>query len=195
MQSESLITPDSSWLYEVEKSSGIKVSACYQCKKCSSGCPVTFAMDYLPNQILHMIQIGSKNEVLKSATIWVCASCETCTTRCPNDIDIARIMDVMRRESLKSGLATGEKKVPVFHDAFLSSIESMGRVYELGMIGHYSLKSGDIKAKLLSGSLIEEVKLGWQMFKKGKLKLFPQKIKRTGEIKRLFKKFVRGEDA
>ncbi|MBW1839507.1 MAG: hypothetical protein JRI49_06175, partial [Deltaproteobacteria bacterium] len=53
----------------------------------------------------------------------------------------------------------------------------------------------DVKAKLLSGSLIEEVKLGWQMFKKGKLRLFPQKIKRTGEIKRLFKKFVRGEDA
>jgi len=195
MQPESLIAPDSSWLYEVEKSSGVKVSACYQCKKCSSGCPVTFAMDYLPNQILHMIQIGLKTEVLKSSTIWVCASCETCTTRCPNDIDIARIMDVMRRESLKSGLTTGEKKVPVFHDVFLSSIESTGRVYELGMIGHYSLKSGDIKAKLISGSLIEEVKLGWQMFKKGKLKLFPQKIKRTGEIKRLFKKLVRGEDA
>jgi heterodisulfide reductase subunit C len=195
MQPESLIAPDSSWLYEVEKSNGVKVSACYQCKKCSSGCPVTFAMDYLPNQILHMIQMGLKNEVLKSATIWVCASCETCTTRCPNDIDIARIMDVMRRESLKSGLATGDKKVPVFHDAFLSSIESTGRVYELGMIGHYSLKSGDIKEKLVSGSFIEEVKLGWQMFKKGKLKLFPQKIKRTGEIKRLFKKFVRGEGA
>ena len=195
MQSESLITPDSSWLYEVEKSSGVKVSACYQCQKCSSGCPVTFAMDYLPNQILHMIQMGLKDEVLKSATIWVCASCETCTTRCPNDIDIARIMDVMRRESLKSGLATGEKKVPVFHDAFLSSIESTGRVYELGMIGHYSLKSGDIKAKLISGSFIEEVKLGWQMFKKGKLKLLPQKIKRAGEIKELFKKFKRGEGA
>jgi len=195
MQPESLIAPDSSWLYEVEKSSGVKVSACYQCKKCSSGCPVTFAMDYLPNQILHMIQMGLKDEVLKSVTIWVCASCETCTTRCPNDIDIARIMDVMRRESLKSGLTTGEKKMPVFHDVFLSSIESTGRVYELGMIGHYSLKSGDIKAKLISGSLIEEVKLGWQMFKKGKLKLFPQKIKRTGEIKRLFKKLVRGEDA
>ena len=193
MQSESLITPDSRWRCEVEKCSGVKVSACYQCKKCSSGCPVTFAMDYLPNQILHMIQMGLKNEVLRSATIWVCASCETCTTRCPNDIDIARIMDVMRRESRKLGLATGEKKVPVFHDAFLSSIESTGRVYELGMIGHYSLKSGDVKAKIVSGSFIEEVKLGWQMLKKGKLKLFPQKIKQTEEIKRLFKKFVRGE--
>jgi heterodisulfide reductase subunit C len=194
MQPESLIIPDHTWLAEVEKSSGIAVSACYQCKKCSSGCPVTFAMDYLPNQILHMIQMGLKEEVLRSTTIWVCASCETCTTRCPNDIDIAKIMDAMRMASLKSGLATGEKRVPIFHEAFLSSIKSKGRVYELGMIGQYTLKSGDAAAKLKNGSLMEEAKLGWQMFKKGKLKLFPQKIKRTGEIKRLFKTLKRGRE-
>lgn len=191
MQPESLIIPDPTWINEVEKSSGISISACYQCKKCSSGCPVTFAMDYLPNQILHMIQVGLKDEVLKSATIWVCASCETCTTRCPNDIDIAKIMDVMRMESLKSGLAVGEKRVPIFHEAFLSSIKSKGRIYELGMIGQYTLKSGDVTAKLKSGSLMDEVKLGWQMFKKGKLRLIPQKIKRRGEVKRLFKKLKR----
>jgi heterodisulfide reductase subunit C len=194
MQPESLIIPDHTWLAEVEKSSGIAVSACYQCKKCSSGCPVTFAMDYLPNQILHMIQMGLKEEVLKSTTIWVCASCETCTTRCPNDIDIAKIMDAMRMASLKSGLATGEKRVPIFHEAFLSSIKSKGRVYELGMIGQYTLKSGDAAAKLKNGSLMEEAKLGWQMFKKGKLKLFPQKIRHTGEIKRLFKTLKRGRE-
>ncbi len=195
MQPESLIIPDHTWLNKVEKKSGVAVSACYQCKKCSSGCPVAFAMDYLPNQILHMIQMGLKEEVLKSATIWVCASCETCTTRCPNDIDIAKIMDVMRMESRTSGLATGEKRVPVFHDAFLSSIKSTGRVYELGMIGQYTLKSGDVTAKFKGGSLMEEAKLGWQMFKKGKLKLFPHRIKGRGEVKKLFKKLKKGEDA
>jgi heterodisulfide reductase subunit C len=192
---ESVIVPDHNWLAEVEKKSGVKVSACYQCKKCSAGCPVTFAMDYLPNQMLHMIQIGLKEEVLKSATIWVCASCETCTTRCPNDIDIAKIMDAMRMASLKSGVAAGEKRVPIFHEAFLSSVKSTGRVYELGMIGQYTLKSGDAALKLKEGSLLGEAKLGWQMFKKGKLKLFPQRIKGTGEIKKLFKKTKRGEGA
>lgn len=191
---ELLITPDHTWLNEVEKSSGVAVSACYQCKKCSSGCPVTFAMEYIPHQILHMIHLGLKEEVLKSATIWVCASCETCTTRCPNDIDIAKIMDVMRMESLKSGLAIGEKRVPVFHQAFLSSIENKGRVYELGMIGQYSLKSGEVTNKLKSGTLIDEARLGWQMFKKGKLKLFPRKIKRREEVKRLFKKLKSREE-
>ncbi len=195
VQSESVIVPDHNWLAEVEKKSGVKVSACYQCKKCSAGCPVTFAMDYLPNQMLHMIQIGLKEEVLKSATIWVCASCETCTTRCPNDIDIAKIMDAMRMASLKSGVVAGEKRVPIFHEAFLSSVKSTGRVYELGMIGQYTLKSGDAAVKLKEGSLLREAKLGWQMFKKGKLKLFPQKIKRVRELKELFKKLTRRESA
>ena len=193
MQPESLIIPDGTWLAEVENSSGVAVSACYQCRKCSGGCPVVFAMDYMPHQIIHMIQVGLKDEVLKSDTIWVCASCETCTTRCPNDIDIARIMDTLRMMSLKQGLVKGEKRVPVFHEAFLSSIKSKGRVYELGMVGQYTLKSGDAALKLKSGSLLEEVKLGWQMFKKGKLRLLPRKIKRTGEIKKLFKKLKRGE--
>jgi heterodisulfide reductase subunit C len=134
-----------------------------------------------------MIQMGLKDEVLKSATIWVCASCETCTTRCPNDIDIAKVMDTMRVMSRRLGMPAGEKRVPIFHDAFLSSIKRMGRVYELGMIGDYTLKSGDASVKLKSGSLMEEAKLGWQMFKKGKLKLFPRRIKGRGEIKRLFK--------
>jgi hypothetical protein len=84
-------------------------------------------------------------------------------------------------------MPAGEKRVPIFHDAFLSSIKRMGRVYELGMIGDYTLKSGDASVKLKSGSLMEEAKLGWQMFKKGKLKLFPRRIKGRGEIKRLFK--------
>jgi heterodisulfide reductase subunit C len=195
MQLEPLIIPDHTWLAEVEKRSGVSVSACYQCKKCSSGCPVTFAMDYLPHQVIHMIQMGLKDEVLKSATIWVCASCETCSSRCPNDIDIAKIMDTLRMISLKSGAAVGEKRVPVFHQSFLSSIKSKGRVYELGMIGQYTLKSGDTIAKLKSGSLMEEVKLGWQMFRKGKLKLLPQKIKGMREIKKLFKKLKGGEGA
>ena len=104
MQSESVIIPEHTWIAEVEKSSGENVSICYQCMKCSCGCPVTFAMDYLPNQIIHMIRIGLKDEVLKCASIWVCTSCETCTTRCPNDIDIAKIMDAMKIASLKSGL-------------------------------------------------------------------------------------------
>jgi len=193
MQSESVIVPDNAWLAEVRNSSGENASLCYQCKTCSSGCPAAFAMDILPHQIIHMIRMGQKDEVLKSASIWVCVSCETCTTRCPNDIDIAKIIDTMRIASLKSGLKLGDKRPSVFNKAVLSSVKSTGRLYELGMIGVYTLKSGETVSNIKSGALLEDAKVGWKLFKEGKLKIFPRMIKGRKEIKRLFKKLKRGE--
>jgi len=195
MQFESVIVPDNTWLAEVGSSSGESVSICYQCKTCSSGCPVAFAMDLLPHQIIHMIRLGLKDEVLKSASIWLCASCETCTTRCPNDIDVAKIIDTMRMASLKSGLKLKEKRPSIFHKSVLSSIKKTGRLYELGMIGIYTLKSGDIVSNIKSGALLEDAKVGWKLFKERKLKIFPRLVKGRKEIKRFFKKLKRGETA
>lgn len=84
---------------QIEQLSGEKISTCFQCEKCANGCPMTFAMDIAPNQVMHSIQLGLIDPVLKSDTIWVCASCETCSTRCPNDIDIAHVMDTLRQSS------------------------------------------------------------------------------------------------
>ena len=195
MQSESVVVPDNTWLAEVGSNSGENVSICYQCKTCSSGCPVAFAMDLLPHQIIHMIRMGLKDEVLKSASIWLCASCETCTTRCPNDIDIAKIIDTMRMASLKSGLKLGDKRPSVFHNSILLSIKKTGRLYELGMIGIYILKSGDLVSNIKSGALLEDAKVGWKLFKERKLKIFPKMVKGRKEIKRLFKKLKKGEAA
>ncbi len=195
MQPGSVIVPDHTWLAEVDKIIGEDVKVCYQCKTCSSGCPVSFAMDIQPHQIIHMIRMGLKDKVLKSASIWLCVSCETCTTRCPNDIDVAKIIDVLRMASIKSGLKLGEKRPSIFHDSVLSSIKNTGRLYELGMIGIYILKSGDLVSNIKSGSLLEDAKVGWKLFKNGKLKLFPKRIKGRREIKKLFKKLKRGEGA
>jgi heterodisulfide reductase subunit C len=195
MQSESVIVPDHAWLAEVDKSSGEDLSLCYQCKTCSSGCPVSFAMDIQPNQIIHMVRMGLKDEVLKSASIWLCVSCEACTTRCPNDIDVAKIIDSLRMASIKSGSKLGDKRPSVFHDSVLSSIKKKGRLYELGMIGAYTLKSGDMISSIKNGSLLEDAKVGWKLFKSRKLKLIPKRIKGRKEIKKLFKKLKRGESA
>ncbi|MBC8401663.1 MAG: 4Fe-4S dicluster domain-containing protein [Candidatus Marinimicrobia bacterium] len=192
MRPESRFIPDHTWLAEVQQTSGVNVSLCFQCGMCSSGCPVTFAMDYLPHQIIHLIRMGQKSEVLSSASIWICASCETCTTRCPNDIEIAGIMDAMRITARRSGLKPGDKNVPIFHAAIMSSIRSKGRVFELGMIGNYTLRSGGFFAKLKSGVLMEDAKLGWQLFKRGKLKILPRKIQGHREIKKLFKNHKNG---
>lgn len=194
MLSESTILPDHTWLAEVNLSSGESASSCYQCKTCSSGCPVSFAMDILPHQIIHMIRIGLKEEVLKSASIWLCASCETCTTRCPNGIDVAKIIDTMRIASLESDLKKGDKHPAIFHRTVLQSIKTTGKLYELGMIGLYMLRtSGDLLSNIKSGALWEDLKVGFKLFSSGKLKLIPGIVKRRREIRNAFKKLKRGE--
>lgn len=193
MQPESAIVPNQAWLAELEKSSGESASSCYQCKTCSSGCPVAFAMDLPPHKIIHMVRLGLRETVLKSSSIWLCVSCEACTSRCPNDIDVAKVIDALRMESVKSGLKLGEARPSVFHDAVLASIRRTGRLYELGMIGSYVLRSGDMVSNIKNGSLLEDAKLGWKLFKNGKLKLIPERIKGRKEIRKLFKKLKRGE--
>ena len=163
-------------LFAEEK--GIHVQDCYQCQKCSAGCPVAFAMDYKPNQIIQMVSLGMKERVLRCRTIWVCASCYTCSARCPNDIDIAGVMDRLRQAAGREGMEPGEKDVPIFQAAFLESIRTHGRVHELGLMARYKMKTG---------KFLDDFKLGWKMFLKGKLRLFPAGIRNKGEIKKFFK--------
>ena len=94
-----------SFLEEVnEKINGVPIQRCYHCRKCSAGCPMTSAMEHNPNRVIKMIQMGRREAVLNSATIWLCVSCETCITRCPNEVDIARMMDVLREMAIGTGV-------------------------------------------------------------------------------------------
>ncbi len=81
---------------KVEDISGQNVLACYQCGKCSAGCPMVSLMDLLPNQIIRLVQLGQFDDVLNSKTIWLCASCFSCTTRCPKGVDLAKVMEALR---------------------------------------------------------------------------------------------------
>ncbi len=88
---------------QVEEISGQNLLACNQCGKCSAGCPVVAAMDILPNQVIRMAQLGME-EVLESNTIWICASCLTCATRCPKGVDVPRLMEALRQIALRQGV-------------------------------------------------------------------------------------------
>ena len=130
------------------------VSACYQCKKCSAGCPLTFAMDFYPDQVIRLALLGQDAQVLGCRTIWVCSSCETCTTRCPNNIDIAGVMDWLKEEAVRSGQASPQPTVTRFHQTFLDTVlMSGGRLSEPLLLGLYQLKSGGTLEKLKSGAL------------------------------------------
>ncbi len=83
-------------ILKIEEISGQNVMACYQCGKCSAGCPMASLMDLLPNQIIRLVQLGQIDDVIGSKTIWLCASCFTCSSRCPKGVDLARVMEALR---------------------------------------------------------------------------------------------------
>ena len=100
------------FLREVERRSGALTSACFQCHKCSTGCPVGPEMDLLSSQIMRLIHLGAERETLMSRAIRMCASCEACTTRCPMEIDIAAVMDTLRMIAVERGLERGAVALP-----------------------------------------------------------------------------------
>ncbi len=154
----------------------VDLSACYQCGKCSNGCPVTFAMDYLPHQLIRMLQLGLTEEVLQSKTIWVCSSCETCYTRCPNEIEIPKLMDDLKQEVLKQGREPEQEAVARFHEIFLNNIKKFGRINETSLMSVYQMKSSwsDLKKSRIDfAGLFENMGLGLNMLKRGRLSLFP----------------------
>ena len=171
----------------VQTSAGLNVNACFQCRKCTNGCPVTFVMDIHPDQVIRLVLLGQKERVLRCSTIWVCSACETCTTRCPNEVDIAGTMDALKEMAVKEGIQIPQPKTFAFHKAFLDDIKRRGRMFEGRLMQSYLLNSGELFRKILDGSIKEEISLGWNMFKRGRLPLVPKGIKAKKEIKQILK--------
>jgi heterodisulfide reductase subunit C len=163
---------------EIEERSGEKPRLCYQCGKCSTGCLFNFAMDVLPHQVMKLVQYGQRERLLSSHTIWVCAACETCTARCPNDIDVAGVMDTLRAMALDEGVKPSERNIPLFHQCFLGNIQATGRISEPILMGAY---------KTFSGDLVSDIGLAVKMLAKGKIKLVPSLVKDRREIRRIFR--------
>jgi heterodisulfide reductase subunit C len=179
---------DSQFLNEVEAAMGRPISGCYQCKKCSVGCPVSYTMDLLPHQVIRLVQFGQKERVLNAATPWICAACETCTTRCPNEIDIAGVMDHLKNLSYAEGRSIPEPNVLAFHRAFLSVIRKRGRIFEADLLPRYMLKSGEVRRMMAEGTLMDELRLGLALFKKGRMKILPPRIKGRRDTAKIIKK-------
>jgi heterodisulfide reductase subunit C2 len=113
---------------QIEEISGENLLACNQCGKCSAGCPVAFSLDILPNQVIRLAQLGIE-DVLDCQTIWTCAACLTCVSRCPKGIDLPRVMEAMRiifMESRGNRIETND-----------FSTDLVGEVPQLALIGGF----------------------------------------------------------
>jgi heterodisulfide reductase subunit C2 len=187
MKGEHVMAEPISWndnglLDEVQQRSGTQVSACFQCHKCSTGCPIGPDMDFLPSQIMRLVHLGADQEVLGSQAIWLCASCEACTTRCPMEIDIAGVMDALRIMAIDRQTDLPDARGKQFHRSFLGSVRRHGRVYEMGMMTAYKLRTLD---------LFSDVGKVPQLLAQGKLALWPN---RSGDAKQVREIFRRAEE-
>ncbi len=162
---------------------GEDVNLCYQCERCTSGCPVSLEMELVPAQVMHAAQLNLKDKILQANTIWLCASCETCTTRCPQSIDISKVMDslriIARREKVKAKIPL----VPVFYSLCYFAIRYIGCIYEMGVAGFLRLRSG---------RMIKDMPLAKAFIKKGRLRLLPN-FRNIFKVRRIIRKVKKYE--
>uniref|UniRef100_A0A7C5EQW3 Heterodisulfide reductase n=1 Tax=Desulfobacca acetoxidans TaxID=60893 RepID=A0A7C5EQW3_9BACT len=165
---------------EVIRQSKTNLNLCFQCRSCANGCPFVAAMDYPPNVIIRMIQLGLQQQVLESQAIWICVNCHTCSSQCPNNIDLAAVMNTLTTMALEQGMRVGVPSILDFHLEVLRSLENYGRTHKLRIM---------LRHKLATRNWFEDVDVGLRMLAKGKLDLFPSRVKAMEEIHRFFAPF------
>lgn len=170
----------------VQRESGQPVERCYQCGKCTAGCTVAFAFDLMPHQIMHMIRLGLGQEILRAQSIWLCTTCVICTARCPQNIDVASVMETLRILAQRQRtLPTGKARaVALFNRLFLNSVRRHGRLFELATMALFNLRLR---------KPFREAETGWLMWRKGKLKLTPSRPRGAEEIERIFARLKEAE--
>lgn len=174
------------FIEDIKQECGQDVRICYQCRKCTAGCPTGMDMEYAPHQVIRLLQLGQHELILNSEASWLCVSCETCTTRCPQGLDITKVMDAIRIIAQRQGkkLKVYKYKFPLFNRIFLKNLEKYGRVYELSLLTLFNIKSGQ---------LFKDAGLGVKIFLKGKIGLFPHRIKDVKGISKIFSKIRKME--
>jgi len=188
------LSSDFDFLEKVEAAGPFHAAECFQCRKCTNGCPASFAMDLYPDQVIRLALLGQKDEVLKSRTIWVCASCETCSTRCPNGVQIAELMDYFKELAVLEGVETPQPQVLGLHQSFLDNVRLTGRVFEGALLPMYFIRSGQLQNKISEGTWKNEALMGWRLFRKNRLALFPKFIRGKREVSSIIRQAGRPAD-
>ena len=173
---------DKNFLGEIKaKSYSEEIDRCIQCGTCSSSCPMVEYMDYSPRKIIAMVKHGFKDDVLKSFTPWLCASCYSCQVRCPSQIKITDVMYSLKREAVEAGVYPSKLPVPALAQEMHKLIAKNGRNSELWLV---------VKMYIRLKNFIGPLKMagtGINLMKTGRLSLKMERIKNTKQLHSLLK--------
>jgi heterodisulfide reductase subunit C len=163
---------------QIVLATGENTACCYQCGKCSAGCPMAEEMKLKPHDFMRLAQFNQADDIFKDPSMWLCLTCETCSARCPNECDPARVIDALREMAMRRKAGNSPREISAFHNSFLDQIRLFGRVFEIGLIAEY---------KLRSLHFMQDVDSAPGMLMRGKLSFVPQRIKGIDEIRKIFK--------
>jgi heterodisulfide reductase subunit C len=160
---------------------GERIKRCIQCGTCTGSCPVSYAMDISPRQLIALFRAGELETIMKSRSIWICASCYACTTRCPSGIKITDVIYALKRTVMEKEYRSKAPQVQVLAKLFVANLMSYGRLHEGTLIRKYYMKTGIFK-------LFGFIPLVKKMYETKRLALFPKKIKEHQSLSRIIKK-------
>ena len=157
---------------------GAKINQCIQCGTCSASCPTSDAMKYSPREIIAALRAGVLNGVLRSNTVWLCASCYSCTVRCPSGIPFTDVMYELKRLGAKHGISPEGATNSVMAHAFVESVDRYGRNFEPELIRKYYLRTNPLK-------FIHQIRLGLRLLLRGRMRLLPDRIKGVAGLRKM----------
>lgn len=171
--------------HEIEALSGHNANLCYQCSKCSAGCPMADKMDLKPAQVMHSIRLGLEDAVLNSSAIWLCVGCETCTARCPQNVEPAAAMTAARLLAFRKGIKPSVREVGIYYRGFVDNMRLNGKIHDASVAGI---------TQLLTGQFLDNIPLALKLLARGRVKPPPLPI-RGGEFRKVYNQSLSREEA
>lgn len=147
---------------EIERTANVSAAPCYQCNRCTAGCPMLFAMDLTPAQIVHSLRLGQEQNVLESKAIWACVACQTCTARCPQDVDVDQLLTAARIVARRRGMEPAIKEISDFLESYMENMYLYGRIGEIPLL---------LTLKIKEQNFFDDFMLGIRLFTRGRLSL------------------------
>lgn len=157
---------------------GEKIERCFQCGTCSGVCPLSIYMDYTPRRIIYLTRAGFKSEVLKSNTIWLCASCYACTVDCPKDIHITDVMYALKQQAIRENVYPRGFPIPVLAKEFFKMVRAKGRTSESWLVIRLVMKTNVLK-------FLGMTRLGLNLMRTGRFSLKSESIRRPGDLQKM----------